>query len=128
MKKLVLIYPLVIALIISGCASNDTKSVHAHDPFNLTAEQADRIILVSIQKAWPDVIPGKITDGRIGYTFDLYRGTTSDQVTAIAIPVDVRYKFDVWSVSITSGETDAAALNKLMYEIVDNAEIVSEFQ
>ena len=129
MKQLATITVVFIALFTIGCASTETKPAHIHDPFTLSAEQADQIIYISIKNTWPDVIPGRLIDGRLGYSMEVPSGQDSDRVTAIAIPVGSdQYKFEVWAVSLTSGTTDTATRDKLILNIISNAKTVAEFQ
>ena len=129
MKQFAASTVLLVTLLLTGCASKQPeRESPAHEPFSVTEEQADQIMLVSIQQLWPDIYPGKLVDGRLGYQFELQRGANGDRVTAIAIPVEDKFKFSVWSASLTSAETDVEASNKLFRLIIQNAGIVGEFQ
>jgi hypothetical protein len=128
MKKLTYISAILLVLITAGCTSSNVPPAHAHEPITLTETQADQIMLISIRQTWPDMSPGKLTDGRLGYSLELQRGLDVDRVTAIAVPTEGKYKFSVWATSLTSGETDTEARDELIRLIIANAETVGEFQ
>jgi hypothetical protein len=128
MKKLTYISAILLVLITAGCTSSNVPPAHAHEPISLTEAQADQIMLISIRQTWPDMSPGKLTDGRLGYSLELQRGLDVDRVTAIAVPTEGKYKFSVWATSLTSGETDTEARDELIRLIIANAETVGEFQ
>ena len=128
MKTLTYISAILLVLINVGCTSTNVPPAHVHEPVTLTADQADQIILISIRQTWPEVSAGKLTDGRLGYTFELQRGMDVDRVTAIAVPTEDKYKFTVWATSLTSGETDTEARDDLIRLIIANAQTVGEFQ
>lgn len=128
MKPLASAIVVLMTLVLTSCASQPEAISPAHEPFSVTAEQADQIILISIQQLWPDVYPGKLVDGRLGYQFDLQREANADRITAIAIPVENKFKFSVWSATLTSAETDVESTNRLFRLILKNAGVVGEFQ
>lgn len=129
MRQFAATIAIVATLLLAGCAASQPEPESPpHDPFSVTAEQADQIMLVSIQQLWPDIYPGKLADGRVGYQFELQRGANADRVTAVAIPVEGKFKFTVWSVSLTSADTNVEASNRLFRLIVQNAGVVGEFQ
>ena len=111
----------VLVLLVSGCVSTSNTRESSEGPFSLTAEQADQVILRSIQQGWPDKEPERVGSDSIGYKFKVWFAIDHDVVTAEAIPVaNSQYDFYVRNKGTAPAVGDPAR-HKLIDLLIENA-------